>query len=273
ETSQAEPDAHQLKYWARGVGNIRVGWKGEGEKTQENLELVEMIRLDSETLAEVRAKALELEKHAYEISNHVYSLMPPVVLLAQIEEERQAARNSMIGFGLTAAIGIFLLLQVFFRSWRLATVIFLTLPMALVGGVLAAFAGGGIISLGSIVGFVTVLGIAVRNCITLIGRYQNLERYEGETFGPELVLRGTRERFAPILMTAATTGLVFLPLALFGDIPGLEIVRPMAVVILGGLVTSTLLNLHVVPAMYLRFGASREPDLELLPAKAVDAMI
>ena len=187
--------------------------------------------------------------------------------------ERQAARNSMIGFGLAAAIGIFLLLQVFFRSWRLATVVFLTLPMALVGGVLAAFAGGGIISLGSIVGFVTVLGIAVRNCITLIARYQNLERHEGETFGPGLVLRGTRERFAPILMTAATTGLAFLPLALFGDIPGLEIVRPMAVVILGGLVTSTLLNLHVVPAMYLRFGGSREPDLELLPAIPVDAMI
>jgi CzcA family heavy metal efflux pump len=177
--------------------------------------------------------------------------------------ERQAAQNRMLGVAVAAAIGIFLLLQACFGSWRLASLAFLALPVALVGGVLAAFAGGGIISLGSLVGFLAVLGIAARNGITLINHYQRLEQYESETFGPDLVLRGTRERFVPILMTAATTAAALLPLVLFGDLAGLEIVHPMAVVILGGLVTSTLLNLHVIPALYVRFGASREPDLEL----------
>ena len=95
----------------------------------------------------------------------------------------------------------------------------------------------------------------------LISHYQHLEEQEGEAFGPELVLRGARERLAPIVMTALTTALALLPFVLFGNIPGHEIVRPMAIVILGGLVTSTLLNLFVLPALYLRFGASREPIL------------
>ena len=133
---------------------------------------------------------------------------------------------------------------------------------ALTGGVLAVLAGGGIISLGSLVGFLAVLAIAARNGILLINHYQHLERNEGEPFGPELVVRGTRERFAPILMTAAATGLALLPLVILGNIAGLEIVHPMAVVILGGLVTSTLLNLFVVPALYLRFGSSPEPETE-----------
>ena len=143
-----------------------------------------------------------------------------------------------------------------FGSWRLATLAFLTLPSALVGGVLAAFLGGGVISLGSLVGFLTVLGIAARNGILLINHYQHLEREEGEPFGPGLVLRGARERLPPILMTALTTGLALLPLVVLGEIPGHEIEHPMAVVILGGLVTSTLLNLFIVPVLYLRFGAS-----------------
>jgi Cu/Ag efflux pump CusA len=167
----------------------------------------------------------------------------------------------MLGYAGVAAIGIFLLLQAAFRSWRLACVAFLTLPMALVGGVLAAFAGGGIISLGSLVGFLTILGIAARNGIMLINHYQHLERHEGETFGPGLILRGARERLAPILMTALATGLAFVPLVVFGEIPGHEIVHPVAVVILGGLVTSTLLNLFIVPALYSRFASSPGPVL------------
>ena len=107
--------------------------------------------------------------------------------------------------------------------------------------------GDRIISLGSLVGFLTVLGIAARNGILLINHYQHLERYEGEPFGPGLVLRGARERLSPILMTALATGLALVPLVVTGDIPGHEIEHPMAIVILGGLVTSTLLNLFVVP--------------------------
>jgi len=96
-----------------------------------------------------------------------------------------------------------------------------------------------------------------------------LERIDGATFGPELVLRGASERLAPILMTVLTTGLAMLPIVFLGDIPGLEIIRPMAIVVLGGLVTTTLLDLFVLPALYLRYGASREQELDLLPVTAV----
>jgi Cu/Ag efflux pump CusA len=130
--------------------------------------------------------------------------------------------------------------------------------MALVGGLLAAFAGDRVLSLGSLVGFFTVLGIAGRNGIMLVSHYQHLEREEGEPFGPGLVLRGARERLSPILMTALATGLALVPLVVRGSIPGHEIEHPLAVVILGGLATSTLLNLFVLPALYLRFGRGRD---------------
>ncbi len=171
--------------------------------------------------------------------------------------ERQSAQDRLLLFALVALVGIFLLLQASFGSTRLATLSFLTLPSALVGGVLATWIGGGVISLGSLVGFFTVLGIAARNGIMMINHFQHLERYEGEPLGPELVLRGARERLSPILMTALATGLALVPLAIAGDLPGHEIEHPMAIVILGGLVTSTLLNLFVVPSLYLRF-ARRE---------------
>jgi CzcA family heavy metal efflux pump len=171
--------------------------------------------------------------------------------------EREAAQKRMLVFAVVAAIGVLLLLQMSFKSWRLATLSFLTLPSALVGGVLGAYVGGGIISLGSLVGFFTILGIAARNGIMLINHYQHLERHEGKTFGPGLILLGARERLSPILMTALATGLAIVPLVISGDIPGHEIEHPMAVVILGGLVTSTLLNLFVVPPLYLRFGKER----------------
>jgi len=154
---------------------------------------------------------------------------------------------------------VLLLLQASFGSWRLATLTFLTLPIALVGGALAAYAGGGIISLGSLVGFLTVLGIVARNGIMLISHYQHLEQVEGVGFGPELVLRGARERVVPIMMTVLTTGLALVPLIVAGQIPGQEIEHPMAIVILGGLVTATLLNLFVVPSLYLRFAKPRPP--------------
>jgi Cu/Ag efflux pump CusA len=174
--------------------------------------------------------------------------------------ERQAAQQRLLLFSILAALGVFVLLQVSFGNWRLALLSFLTLPIALVGGVLAAYMGDGVISLGSLVGFLTVLGIAARNGIMLISHYQHLEREEGVLFGPELVLQGAKERLAPILMTALATGLALIPLVWAGSIPGHEIEHPMAVVIMGGLVTSTLLNLFVVPSLYLRFGKGLNSD-------------
>lgn len=185
--------------------------------------------------------------------------------------ERQAAQQRLVVLGIAALIAIFLLLQVSFGSWRVATLVFLGLPMALVGGVLASYLGDGVISLGSLVGFFTVLGIASRNGIMLVKHYQHLERFEGETFGPALVLRGARERLAPILMTGLATGLALVPLALTGNQPGHEIEHPLAVVILGGLATSTLLNLFVVPSLYLRFGrprSRRNAESEFSPQSA-----
>ena len=169
-------------------------------------------------------------------------------------KERQAAQSRLFASAIIAGIAILLLLQASFGSWRLATFLFLTLPMALVGGALAAYIGGGIISLGSLVGFFTVFGIAARNGILLINHCQHLERYEGEPFGPALVIRGARERLSPILMTSLATGLALVPLIILGDRPGHEIEYPLAIVIVGGLVTSTLLTLFVVPSLYLRFG-------------------
>jgi Cu/Ag efflux pump CusA len=172
--------------------------------------------------------------------------------------ERQAASNRILGAGIVATLVIFFLLRVSLGNWRLAIMSFLSLPMAVVGGILAAYiASEGILSLGSLVGFLTILGIAARNGIMLISHYQHLEEQEGVPFGLDLVLRGARERIAPILMTALTAGLALAPLVIAGDIPGHEIEHPMAIVILGGLVTSTLVNLFIVPSLYLQFGKTQ----------------
>jgi Cu/Ag efflux pump CusA len=168
--------------------------------------------------------------------------------------ERQKAQNRLLAMGIGVAIAILFLLQAAFQSVRLATLMFLTLPVALVGGVLAAWVAVGTISLGALVGFFAVLGIAARNGILMISHLQHLEREEGESFGLELVIRGATERLSPILMTALATALALAPLVLYGDRPGQEIENPMAIVILGGLATSTLMNLFVLPALYLRFG-------------------
>ena len=172
--------------------------------------------------------------------------------------EREAASQQLLLAGSVAVIAIFFLLVTSFGNLRLATLTFFTLPWALVGGVLAAFFSSGVLSLGSLVGLLTILGIATRNGIMMISHFQHLEEVEGEPFGPALVLRGARERIAPIMMTALTTGLALVPLVIAGAIPGHEIEHPMAIVILGGLVTSTVLNLLVVPTLYLRFGKPRQ---------------
>jgi Cu/Ag efflux pump CusA len=173
--------------------------------------------------------------------------------------ESEGAHNRLLIFGVAAGLGIFLLLQAAFQSLRLAVMFFLTLPMALVGGVLAVALTGGTLSLGSYVGFLAVFGIAARNGILLINHCQHLERHEGEPFGRALVLRGAQERLSPIMMTALATALALVPLLIAGTIPGHEIEHPMALVIVGGLVTSTLVNLFIVPSLYLRFGTTGPP--------------
>ncbi len=205
--------------------------------------------------ANVRGR--DLGAVASDVQSRLEKLAFPLGYYAVLQGEYQelsAARRRLELFAVLALAAIFVLLQQSFDSWRLATLSFLTLPSALVGGVLAAWLAGGVLSLGSLIGFLTVLGIAARNGIIMINHFQHLARHEGEAFGMGLVLRGAGERLRPILMTTGAAGLAILPLIIFGNLPGHEIEYPMAVVILGGLVTSTLLNLFILPAFYLRFG-------------------
>ncbi len=178
--------------------------------------------------------------------------------------ERLSARDRIFALGIAALIGIFLLLQAFVGNWRLATVTLLTLPMGLLGGAVAVFlTGSGLVSIGSTIGFIAVMGFAVRNSLILISGYRSREDAHGGTFDTALVQEVTRERSGPILISAIATALFMLPMAFWGGVAGLEIVRPMAFVVLGGLITSTFLSLFGIPAMYLIFGEGRDPDLEL----------
>jgi len=168
---------------------------------------------------------------------------------AQAQSRRDLLLNSLL-----AGLGIVLLLAAVMGNHRNLLLVLLNLPFALVGGVLAASFTGGNLSLGSLVGFVTLFGITLRNSIMLISHYEHLVEMEGMNWGLDTALRGASERLAPILMTALVTGLGLLPLAVGSGDPGREIEGPMATVILGGLVTSTLLNLLVLPTLALRYG-------------------
>lgn len=185
-----------------------------------------------------------------------------------VSAERQADQLHLLAAVVAAAIGIFLLLQALFGSWRLAAMTFVTLPAALVGGVFAAFAAGrDEVTLGALVGLAVVLSIAARNGIALLVHYQGLDRAEGEIDRVALILRGAGDRLVPTVVTAISTAVAFAPFVVLGDQPGFEIVRPMAAVIMGGLVTSTLLTLFVIPAVYLRSGPSAQTAPSVQPVE------
>lgn len=175
---------------------------------------------------------------------------------------RAESRQRLLLLSAAALVGIFVLLYLDFRSTGLALMVMLSVPLAAVGGVVAVGLTGGDVSLGSMVGFVTVFGIAVRNGILLISHYRHLRDVERMPVSRELILRGATERLAPILMTASSTALALLPLVLRGNLPGHEIEYPMAIVIIGGLASSTLLTLGLLPVFYEWFGwrfGSRQP--------------
>jgi CzcA family heavy metal efflux pump len=186
----------------------------------------------------------------------------PLEFRAEVQgryEERVAAANRVRGFGIAAAVASLLLLQAAFGNWTLAALFLTAMPSAALGGVLMIALAGGSLSLGALLGLLAVFVVAVRNGLTLIWHYRHLEKQQGAGVSAELVLRGTRDRLAPIAITAIATALAFLPFAFGGGLAGHEILQPMAVVVLGGLVTATLVNLLVVPSLYLRFGAQAEP--------------
>jgi CzcA family heavy metal efflux pump len=171
----------------------------------------------------------------------------------QFQSAAEAGRVIAL-LGIAVVVGIGFLLNLAFGSARDAALIMLNLPLALIGGVIGVFVSGGVLSVASLIGFITVFGIATRNGIMLVAHIKHLEEHEGVTDFREAVFRGAMERLAPILMTALAAGLALIPLALGGQKPGSEIQTPMAIVILFGLLTSMLLNMIVVPTLYLRFG-------------------
>jgi len=175
----------------------------------------------------------------------------------QFESAEQASRTlALLGIGVI--LGIFLVLFVALRSGRDAVVVMANLPLALIGGVAGVWLSGGVLSVASIIGFITLFGIATRNGLMMISHVHHLVEAEGVTDPQEAVHRGAMERLAPILMTALATGLGLVPLALSGGQAGSEIETPMAIVILCGLLTATALTMLATPALYLRFGGVRE---------------
>ena len=163
-------------------------------------------------------------------------------------EAEQEASQTLIVTSLLSLLVIFFLLFLEFRDTKISGIILLNLPLALIGGVMSIWLTSGIISIPAIIGFITLFGIATRNGILLVSHYKTLEA-EGKNLFDTVVL-GSRDRLSPILMTALTAGLALIPLAIAGDLPGNEIQSPMAKVILGGLLSSTLLNIFVVPIVY-----------------------
>jgi CzcA family heavy metal efflux pump len=208
----------------------------------------------------------DLASTVADVKDHLEEIKFPPGYHAEVlgeAPELNAAQTHLAIYGILAAVVIFLLFQAGLGSVRLATLVFVLLPMALAGALAAAKLSTGELSLGSMVGLLTVLGIAGRNGILMIAHFQHLEREEGMPFGPALVLQGAKDRLAPILMTASATGLALVPLVIAGPIPGNEIEHPLAVTIVGGLVSATLLNLFVLPSLYLSFAKGRikrDPD-------------
>jgi Cu/Ag efflux pump CusA len=209
----------------------------------------------------------ELSAVEAEIEAGLQGIDFPIEYHAEVVEDfaqSQAADREAMWFTVAAVIAIFLLLQTGIGSWRLATLVTVMLPLSLAGCAVAVLLTGRVISIGSVVGALAVLGFVARHVVMQVKHVQHVERREGATFGRDLVVSGARERFPQVLTSTVMTALVFLPLAVAGPIAGLELVQPMAVVILGGLVSATLFNLFMVPFLHGRFGSSSDADVSLV---------
>ena len=188
----------------------------------------------------------------------------------QFESQVNATRLILL-LSLISVTAIFVLLYSHFQRVGLALQIMLTLPLSFIGAIAAIFLTDGILSVASLVGFITLLGISARNGIMMISHYLHLMRYEGEKFGKKMIVRGTLERLVPVMMTALTTALALVPLALSRGVAGREILYPVAVVILGGLISSILLNMVVLPSLFLKFGSPASPEDALPEDERIEA--
>ncbi|MGH2742785.1 MAG: efflux RND transporter permease subunit, partial [Thermoleophilaceae bacterium] len=269
ETRTSVANVRNLLLDQPGGGHVRLGQVADVRVADTPIS-IERDAVSRRLDIEAGVSGRSVDAVAQEIEDRLANVSFPLeyhaaVLTRSTSDEINAGQ--VIAVAVAVAIAAFLLLQAAFGSWRLAALASLTLPVALAGGVPAALIDGAELSLGSLLAFLALFALAVRTSLPLIRRFQDLER-EGESFGPALVERGARERLAPILTTTLGTALVMLPFVIAGEMPGLEIVHPMAVVVLGGLVTATLVSLFLLPALYLRFASARErapaPEDELM---------
>jgi HME family heavy-metal exporter len=192
----------------------------------------------------------------------------PSGYMTRLEGTFRAQEDAAFVIGVLSLASLALIFMVLFQRYQsaiLATIILTNIPLALIGSVIALGLAGQPLSVASMIGFITLVGIAARNGILKISHYINLALFEGEKFGPELVLRGSLERLAPVLMTALSAGFALVPLLFGAGEPGREILHPVAVTIFGGLISSTLLDTLLTPVLFLRFG--RKPLERLLAAR------
>lgn len=202
----------------------------------------------------------DVESFVRELEQKTQSIKLPDGVVIEISGEhvaKQSAQKELLFTSLGAGIGVVLLLWMALRDMRMLLLVLLNVPFALVGGVAAVYFMGNVINVGSMVGFVTLFGITMRNGIMMVSHWQHLHCVEGDTWSRELIFRGARERLGPVLMTALITGLGLAPIAIGSNQAGREIEGPMAIVILGGLITSTVLNLLVLPCVACFFTTRR----------------
>ena len=273
ETRQSISSIRNLMIDAPGGARVRLG-----DVAKVSIKpAASVIRHDSvkryvDIVADVQGRALGAV--AADINNKLKGMSFPLEYHAKVlgtYAEPKSAHDHLIVLAIVAAIGVFFLLESAFGSWRLAAISFLTIPAALIGGLLTALATGGtVISLGSLTGLLAVLGISVCSSITLIKHFQRLTnapapysaRQIAPSSDPKWFWAAAVDRLGPILVTSLATAAALVPVFFMGDVPGLEIIRPMVIVTVGGLITSTLFTLFAVPALFMLFGPGRGSDLD-----------
>jgi Cu/Ag efflux pump CusA len=275
ETRRSVSDIQNMLVDVPGGGHVRLGAVADVRIADTPI-AIERDAVSRYLDVEANVSGRSLGDVAGELESRLHESVFPLEYHAEVLT--QTTRSEIGGMKMllsmmAAALAAFLLMQAAFLRWRLAALAILTLPVSLVGGALAALINGAELSLGALIGFFALFGLAARTGILQIRHFQDLERHEGVTFGAELVRRGAGERFGAVLTTTAAGVAVALVFVIAGSRPGLEIVAPMAAVILGGLVSTAMLTLFVLPALYLRFAGRQAlltPEEAYLAESATD---